>query len=293
MTEGFTIIEVLIVIAVSGLLVASALTLLSGRQGQTAFDQGINEVNSEIEQDISNVENGYYNAPDTLDCQYNTGVAPNYQINLNGTRGRGQNPTCVFLGTALDFNISPSSYTTYTVVDGQPANNPQSTGLYCDACTISPIVIAGSLYTYPGAPDESVNVPLQDSLSLTQMYYNNSNTSSNQTEGAIISYNSQGNYSGGSLGSGSHQLWLYPLVANPPGPGGGPPPVPTPISAGLDGSPIQTVNDSLIFFSQEDPTPVNNIEFCLTDGTRYGKITIEGGSGQLTTSLTEGTASIC
>ena|SRR5476651_379650 len=45
---GFTIVEVLIVLAVTGILFASTLSLMSGRQNRAEFTQAINNIKSQI-----------------------------------------------------------------------------------------------------------------------------------------------------------------------------------------------------------------------------------------------------
>ena len=59
-SRGFTIVEVLIFLAVSSALMVSAFTLISGSQNKAAFTVGINDVQQQINAVINNVSNGYY-----------------------------------------------------------------------------------------------------------------------------------------------------------------------------------------------------------------------------------------
>src|SRR5688572_7392102 len=66
--RGFTVIEVLIVMVVTGMLFVSAAILIAGRRAQTEFNQGIRQVQSQIQQVISEVATGYYPNPNTFRC---------------------------------------------------------------------------------------------------------------------------------------------------------------------------------------------------------------------------------
>ena len=66
---GFTVIEVMIVLAVTGLLFISSVALISGKQNQTAFDQSIRQIQSQIQQIINEVSIGFY--PNLGDVQCN------------------------------------------------------------------------------------------------------------------------------------------------------------------------------------------------------------------------------
>lgn len=99
---GYTIVEVMIVIAVTGALFVSAAVLISGRQQQTQFGQAIREVRSQIQQVITEVNNGFYPSRNNFSCTVTGAGAPQFAVANNA---QGTNEGCVFLGKAIQFQV--------------------------------------------------------------------------------------------------------------------------------------------------------------------------------------------
>ncbi len=97
---GYTIVETLIYLAVTGSLFVSAAVLISGQQNKTEFSQAVREVESYII-DISNdISTGYY--PSTnVGCTF----GPAGPV-LGGSRDLGTNGDCLFLGRL--FHVAPA-----------------------------------------------------------------------------------------------------------------------------------------------------------------------------------------
>ena len=64
---GYTIIEVMIVLAVSGLMFIIAATFINGKQQRATFTAGVNEMASELQNVIEQVNDGSY-ADVPLNC---------------------------------------------------------------------------------------------------------------------------------------------------------------------------------------------------------------------------------
>lgn len=97
-SSGYTIIEVMIFLAISAALLGSAINLITGRQNQVEFDQRMRDVQSKMQDWINDVSTGF------------TGGDPSQQnCTLNGTTpvvkagGSSNDPECVFLGKAIQF----------------------------------------------------------------------------------------------------------------------------------------------------------------------------------------------
>ena len=111
-SRGFTIVEVLIFLAVSSALMVSAFTLISGSQNKASFTQSINDVQQQIDSVINNVANGYYSAGETQkQCVLNGGI-PDFTGN---TVARGNSADCIFLGRFIAFTDGSDEYTVYNV----------------------------------------------------------------------------------------------------------------------------------------------------------------------------------
>jgi len=111
-SRGFTIVEVLIFLAVSSALMVSAFTLISGSQNKASFTQSINDVQQQIDSVINNVANGYYSAGETQKQCVLIGGIPNFTGN---PVVRGSSADCIFLGRFIAFTDGSDEYTVYNV----------------------------------------------------------------------------------------------------------------------------------------------------------------------------------
>jgi type II secretory pathway pseudopilin PulG len=148
--QGYTVVEVLIFLAVSGMMFVIAASFISGKQAKGEFRQGINDMNTQIRQAINDVANGYYPSTGNFVCQSNASGVPS--VGGPGiAKDLGAKQGCTFLGKVLQFNIngSPDKYNTYTVVGRQfrPSADPSIAAAYIPPSSFSEAmpVVAGSL----------------------------------------------------------------------------------------------------------------------------------------------------
>ena len=98
---GFTIIEVMIFLAVSGVTFLIAANFISGKESQTNFNQSINQINYQIRTIINDVANGNYDVPSG---QYVSCSSPG-QVNFVPNRPTPPNSAgCIFAGKIIEFN---------------------------------------------------------------------------------------------------------------------------------------------------------------------------------------------
>lgn len=103
--HGFTIVETMIVLAVTGMLFFSVITVMAGRQNKAQFQQSINTVKTELEQTISQVQTGYY--PSTQNFKCAVGGSGNLSItSVAAGNEQGTNKDCVFFGRAIQLKIN-------------------------------------------------------------------------------------------------------------------------------------------------------------------------------------------
>jgi prepilin-type N-terminal cleavage/methylation domain-containing protein len=133
---GYTIIEVMIVLAVSGLMFIIASTFISGKQEATSFPQGVNELAANLQNTIVQVENGQY-SDISLSCTFSGGLTTvgvgAGSTSTNSTSGdtQGQQPQCIYLGKVVHFaeidqyNDTPTDqyYETFSLAGGRLDNN--------------------------------------------------------------------------------------------------------------------------------------------------------------------------
>ncbi|CAN5386820.1 hypothetical protein BH09PAT4_BH09PAT4_08300 [soil metagenome] len=114
-TSGFTIMETMIVLAVTaGLFVLIAATL-GGRQRSNEFTQAINDVRTVIQQAITETQSGFYANKGDFTCT-RVGMSANISGSANT---QGKNKDCVFLGKVIQFGIAgtdPEEARVYPIV---------------------------------------------------------------------------------------------------------------------------------------------------------------------------------
>jgi len=66
--HGYTIVEVLIFLAISSLMFLLAAGFISGKQSAVEFKQGMNDINTQIGSVVNDVANGQYPPSATFTC---------------------------------------------------------------------------------------------------------------------------------------------------------------------------------------------------------------------------------
>lgn len=261
---GFSIVEVMIVLAVTGILFISAAVAISGRANKTQFQQSINQITDQIRATINEVGVGYYANMGNLDC---TSDGSTLTLKAGNTE-QGANSGCVFLGKAMQFGVAgtdPQQYVTQAIAGIQrDANGDEITSL----ANAKPAVI------YPAAPqlnapNDSVKSTLQYGLTVSKMYYDGNEANK---IGAFALISSLGSYNGTELQSGSQQISLVPIL-----------------TSALD----QSIGASAAAINAKLPTspvaPAKGVTICFDSGStdQSGKVVIGGGNGrQLSVTLT-------
>jgi len=111
-SQGFTIVETMVVLVVTGALFVVIATTLTGRQNAAEFTRAIQSVQSQIQQIINQVPDGFF--PDQqVSCLGGGGT-----LVFSAGGNQGTNAQCVFLGKAIQFavqNTDPQQYQIYTI----------------------------------------------------------------------------------------------------------------------------------------------------------------------------------
>jgi type II secretory pathway pseudopilin PulG len=113
-TRGFTVVETLIVLAVtSGLFILTAVAI-NGKQQKTEFQVGIRNLQQQFQQVITEAASGYYPSNGSFQCT--VGIGTNLQI-TGGSNEQGGNGACVFIGKTLIVGGAQhlDNYSTYSL----------------------------------------------------------------------------------------------------------------------------------------------------------------------------------
>lgn len=116
--QGYTIVETLIFLSVTGALFASAMLTISGQQAKTEFSQAIRDIQTQIQDTANDVSTGYYSNPGNIQC---TNVGGKPDLSTAGSDTQGTNQDCIFIGRFMQFAPTvpvpdPEQVFTYNVV---------------------------------------------------------------------------------------------------------------------------------------------------------------------------------
>lgn len=103
-SAGYTIVEVLIVLAVTGGLLMGAVISLSGRQRQTQASESVHLLDSVITGFSREVASGFY--PSSTSCTAPAGGGP---VVTGAGGAAGGNTGCIFLGKIMNFRTTEYS----------------------------------------------------------------------------------------------------------------------------------------------------------------------------------------
>lgn len=155
--SGFTIVETLIVLAVTGILFVSAVLLISGRQAKTEFVTSINSFQQQLQQIINETASGYYPNNGDFRC---SGASHPVTL-LGGANQQGTNSGCLFLGKAVQFGLgagnAASQLGVIPMVGNQYVSGSESITTLAEA-------VPRAAYDATVAPNSVETLPLQYGL---------------------------------------------------------------------------------------------------------------------------------
>lgn len=206
---GYTIVETMIFLIVTGALMASAALLFSGKISRSQFTVGVRQFNSTINNTINDVSTGTYNASPYFSCTSGGVGSPNLLKQAADTQG--SNTGCIFVGKVLHPGYDCSSddlskcttINTYTAVANRQASGSDATDLFSS----KPILADSS---DPDKVDLTDHQTLPNGLFVTAIFGING-SGQQQTYGAIGIFQTFPQASGGNLQSGAQHVQVIPL----------------------------------------------------------------------------------
>ena len=271
--QGYTIVEVLIFMAVSGMMFVMAAIFINGKQANVQFRQSLLDVNSQIRTVINEVSNGEY---DPLNGSCTATAGGTYPtISTVSTANQGTNGGangCIFLGKVMQFNVGndATKYDVYTIASRQMDAGGNPVNSFASAWPI-PV-------TTPPM-DLTVRKTTQNGLTITHQYLCNDPTCTSHTSvgafGIFGSFNSSLGVASGAQQSGSQSITVAAIPSTNFGESEanmGGVTAPTVDSIKLNAFRISATTDTL--------GSGKFILLCLTDGNKVGSITVGGSNGQ-------------
>lgn len=258
---GFTIIETLIVLAVSSTMLISIISMINGQQGKSQFNQAINSVTQQLQQTIDDVANGYY-PTSNISCSSSAGLPVITSVNS----GLGSNQDCVLVGKVIQFDSTDpvnQKFIAYPMVDLRTGANVNS------RIAISP-GFAGHL----AVPDNSVKTSLDAGLAI--VYSGQTGATTGTVGFGIIMGNAYNSGTGPDI-SGGQSTNLYTIT-------------------NTKSTNSSTTNVDIIDTQANYSAASTGYNICLASGTtsQSGLISIGNGAGRkLSVSLTIKDGTIC
>jgi hypothetical protein len=180
---GYTIVETLIFLAVSGAMFVAAMLFLGGQQAKAEFSQSVHDFESTMQSIANNVSNGYYaNVTGTggkLGCTISGGAID--FTSETGVDAQGSHEGCIYAGQAVLFGPADhgmSARTGYTLLtiggkrldaSGQPVEDIADAGLAAAAPTPA----------HNAWPDATTSNVFQYGVTVGCVFYTKSTTSIN------------------------------------------------------------------------------------------------------------------
>ena len=168
---GFTIVEIMIFLAISGIMLVSALLLVNGQQNRTEFSTSVRDIESQLRDVINDVSTGVYNYNGNFQCQViGPGTAP---VITSGSAEQGSNLGCTFVGRVFQFSPlnDPTSFYTYSVVGRQFPGSGPSSGDITNLSDAKPVPISPRTSDV-SVPDATEKAGLNNGLRVEKMTYN-------------------------------------------------------------------------------------------------------------------------
>lgn len=106
---GYTIIEVMVVLAVSGVMFAIAAGFINGKQANTSFTQGVNDFAIKLQTTIQDVTDGHYTDIGSFTCSKS--ASPELPQFTSVAAVQGTNNECTFAGKFIHTPISNNTKT--------------------------------------------------------------------------------------------------------------------------------------------------------------------------------------
>lgn len=262
--NGFTIVETMIVLAITGALFIAIAATLAGRQNSAEFNHAIQTVQAQIQQTVNQVSAGFYPSNSNFTCAASGSAV----IFSSGTSGQGSNQDCIFLGKVLQFRVqgtAPEVFQTYTVAG---LRGP-TVGATSPFQNVSPTVVGvGNNYTNYSTASE-----LEYGLTTVWMKSGGANIGA---VGLMMEPGSLNTASVSGYNSGAQQIDLIPL----PG---------TSLGQQINQAVISITN-SLRDVNLTADAPINpaaGVQICFASGgtNQSGLITIGGSGRQLLVTL--------
>ncbi len=112
---GYTIVEVMVFLSISGFLFLIAALALNGQQRRAEFSTGITDFQAKISDVVNDVSDGFYPSTGSFSCSTSfAGATPD--IDASTPSAQGTNEDCVFMGKVVQLKTGSDEFYVHTVL---------------------------------------------------------------------------------------------------------------------------------------------------------------------------------
>lgn len=178
---GYTILEVLIFVALTSVMLVIAVSNITGNQRQTQFAQSARGFESVLNDVLNDTPTGYFPTNDTIGCRIDA-VTNDPEIYNASAQTLGSNVECVYVGKALQFapNGDTNKVWVYPLAGRRLALGTSEPVDTIDEAR----PVAVSIPTDPGFTDAVQEISLQNDVRVTKII--NADTSAEYGSVAIL-----------------------------------------------------------------------------------------------------------
>ncbi len=282
--KGYTVVETLLFLAISGVMFLLAIVFISGKQHKAEFKQGLNETNSAIRQVINDVDNGTFQSNGEFTCDVDSGASSGPKF-TNVPNPQGTNKKCIFLGKVIHFGpqgTNDKGYNVYTIAGRQYQITFDPTGKLIGPPSINFDSAIPTLVPSSTAPSLTQKNTFPWGLQIIKAFsvgdVNNPIGSTTDSDlNGVGFFSDFYNTGSGTLQSGSQGVIVIPIPGTNPSP---------PVLRGEDEGGIS--GDILTQVTNKTAAGKYTVTLCFDSGTgQYGTIIIGGGNGQRLTTKTQ------
>lgn len=153
-TQGFTVVETIIFLGVTGVLFGSVILVVSGQQAKTDFSLAVTEIRANLQDVANDVNSGFYNYAGDIKCVA-SGSSPSLSF---GSGIQGTNQDCIFIGRAMQFDGIPATsagdqFWVYNIVGNRLTSTKTEVTTYAEA---KPTAIAPGAVSNPSLSYQAV-----------------------------------------------------------------------------------------------------------------------------------------
>ncbi len=138
---GYTVVEVMLFLTISGVIFAGAAFVFNGQQSRTSFEQGMRDLNSQLQKYVDEISTSVFLGGNNFTCA--TSVSTGRPTLTAGGNGQGSNQDCIFLGRAFQVVPTQQKIFIYSVLGNKSTSSGEPVTSFANASP-TPAVSAGT-----------------------------------------------------------------------------------------------------------------------------------------------------